>query len=69
MRNKYKYKYVLQHKKTRYYLNYIKSMNYNHYVPYIEEATKFDYSQAKYRKSKFKHNENWEIKKVRSDEV
>lgn len=59
-----KYKYILRHKKNNVYLQFVKRLNFNHYTSY-EEATRFDYNQARYRLNKFKHPENWELKKVR----
>lgn len=56
--------YVLKHKNNGVYLKYFYQLGLKHYVPYIDEATRFDYAKAYNMKNKFKHRENWTIKRV-----
>lgn len=56
-------KYILQNKNTKVYLKLHKQINLKHYVVDIEEATKFTYREAYDIKKKYKHPENWSIRK------
>lgn len=56
--------YVLLNKNTKVYVKYYTSIRFNHYVVDVEEATKFTYQQANQHRKKFKHPENWEIKRI-----
>ena len=56
--------YVILNKNTKVYVKYYTNINFNHFVVDISEATRFTYKKAKQHVNKFKHPENWEIKKV-----
>ena len=58
-------KYILQNKNTKMFLKLYKRINFKHYILDIAAATKFTYRQACDIKKKYKHPENWIIKKVR----
>lgn len=57
--------YILQNKNTKMFLKLYKSINFKHYVIDVGEATKFTYRQAYDIKKKYKHPENWMIRKRR----
>lgn len=58
-------KYILQNKNTKMYLKIYRNINFKHYILDITEATKLTYRQAYDLKKKYKHPENWVIKKIR----
>lgn len=58
--------YILQNKNTGVFLKLYKSINFKHYVVDIGEATNFTYRQAYDIKKKYKHPENWMIRKRKS---
>ena len=57
------YKYYLKHNISNVYLKYYSNLKYKHYVSSEEEATLLTYQKAYYFKNKFKHPENWTIKR------
>lgn len=56
--------YVLLNKNTKVFVKYYTNIRFNHYVPDVAEATRFTYQQASQHRKKFKHPENWVIKRI-----
>lgn len=57
------YMYVLVNNNTKMFLKWFRNIDFKHYVFDIEEATKFTYQQAYQIKIKYKHPENWRIRR------
>lgn len=63
------YMYVLMNNNTKMFVKWFKKIDFKHYVPDIDEATKFTYQQAYQFRSKFKHPENWRIRRWKKVEL
>ena len=62
-------KYILRHKINKVYLQYVKDLDWDHYVCDSTEATEYTNKRSvKCRLNKFKHPENWEIVEVKEYE-
>lgn len=56
--------YILLNKNTGVYVKYYTKINFNHFVVDVSEATRFTYKKAEQHRRKFKHPENWVIKRI-----
>lgn len=63
------YMYVLVNNNTKMFLKWFRNIDLKHYVFDIEEATKFTYQEAYQIKNKYKHPENWRIRRWKKVEL